>query len=79
MRLLGPTRGVYLEGYGAVFTAEVESDAVTRRSIRFDRPTTQAEIVKLQVQKQTRIEVLEEANDRIACSDGAGSRRRARD
>jgi len=54
---LGKTRGVYLEGYGAVFTVEV--DPIPYAALNpFRSAYTDADIGKLRVQKQTRIEVL---------------------
>lgn len=55
---LGRTRGVYLEGYGAVFSAEVDPNPFA--AINPFRPKyTPAEVEKLRIQKQTRIEVLQ--------------------
>lgn len=54
---LGKTRGVYLEGYGAVFTVEV--DPIPYAAMNpFRGGYTDAEITKLRSQKQTRIDVL---------------------
>jgi hypothetical protein len=54
---LGKTRGVYLAGYGAVFSTEVE--LMPYAAINPFRPSyKEAEIVKIQAQKQARIEVL---------------------
>ena len=40
--MLGPTRGVYLEGYGAVFTAEVNLVAGPQITIIMQSPTKQS-------------------------------------
>jgi hypothetical protein len=55
---LGRTRGVYLEGYGAVFTAEVDPNPFAAPN-PFRPAYTPAEVDKLHIQKQTRIEVLQ--------------------
>lgn len=55
--VLGPTRGVYLDGYGAVFTAEVDLNPYAAPN-PFRPSYREAEIEKLRVQKQTRIGVL---------------------
>ena len=55
---LGPTRGVYLEGYGAVFTAEVDPNPYAAPN-PFSRPRyTDVELDKLRTQKLARIETL---------------------
>jgi hypothetical protein len=55
--ILGKTRGVYLEGYGAVFTAEV--DLAPHAALNPFRPKyTDADVSKLRTQKQARIDVL---------------------
>lgn len=54
---LGKTRGVYLEGYGAVFSAEV--DLIPFAAVNPFRPAyTDAEVGKLRTQKQARIDLL---------------------
>jgi hypothetical protein len=54
---LGKTRGVYLAGYGAVFTTEVE--LMPYAAINPFRPSyKEAEILKIRAQKQARIELL---------------------
>lgn len=55
--LLGPTRGVYLEGYGAVFTTEVE--LVPSAAPNPFRPEIKkADIQRLKAKKQLRLNVL---------------------
>jgi len=55
--LLGSTRGVYLEGYGAVFTAEV--NLVVGPAISPFRPAlTKEQIAKLRLKKLARLPVL---------------------
>jgi hypothetical protein len=55
--LLGPTRGVYLEGYGAVFTTELE--LVPNAAPNPFRPEyTKKEIARLKSTKQYRISIL---------------------
>jgi hypothetical protein len=55
---LGPTRGVYLEGYGAVFTAEVDPNPFAAPN-PFSRPRySDTELDKLRTQKIARIETL---------------------
>ena len=57
--LLGATRGVYLEGYGAVFTAEV--NLVAGPVISPFRPTiSKEEIAKLRQKKLSRLPVLKQ-------------------
>ena len=53
-QILGATRGVYLEGYGAVFTTEVDLIAFAATN-PFRAPYTDADIAKLRVEKQARI------------------------
>jgi hypothetical protein len=55
--VLGPTRGVYLDGYGAVFTAEVDLNPYAAPN-PFRPSYKEADVQKLRVQKQTRIETL---------------------
>jgi hypothetical protein len=58
VELLGTTRGLYLEGYGAVFTAEV--NLAQSMNINPFQPTIPKEYVdKLRVRKRERIPVLE--------------------
>ena len=58
--LLGTTRGIYLEGYGAVFTAEV-SLAITPRISPFRINVTKEEIEKIGEKKRRRLPVLKKA------------------
>jgi hypothetical protein len=55
--VLGHTRGVYLDGYGAVFTAEVDLNPYAAPN-PFRPSYKDAEIERLRLQKQTRIDVL---------------------
>ena len=58
MDLLGSTRGVYLEGYGAVFTAEV--NLVPSAVVTPFRPRPEpAELAKLRQRKAARLKQLE--------------------
>jgi|SRR5215469_7984330 len=57
--LIGPTRGVYLEGYGAVFTAEVHLVA-DRRSL-MAAIVTKADVAQSHQQTLDRIPVLKRA------------------
>jgi hypothetical protein len=69
--LLGMTRGVYLEGYGAVFTAEV--NLASGPTISPFRPkVTKDEIVKLRLRKLGRLPALKSAM-REALVAAAGS------
>src|SRR5688572_14918054 len=54
---LGFTRGVYLEGYGAVFTTEVDVNPYAAPN-PFRPSYSEADINKLRSQKLTRIETL---------------------
>jgi hypothetical protein len=55
---LGPTRGVYLEGFGAVFTAEVDPNPYAAPN-PFSRPRySDAELDKLRIQKLARIDTM---------------------
>jgi hypothetical protein len=57
--LLGPTRGVYLEGYGLVFTAEV--DLLPAAAPNPFRPQySKEDILRLKAKKQTRISLLKQ-------------------
>jgi hypothetical protein len=72
---LGPTRGVYLEGYGAVFTAEVDPNPYAAPN-PFSRPRyTEVELDKLRTQKLASHRDSQKAHDRIARRNGARSRR----
>jgi hypothetical protein len=57
--LLGSTRGVYLEGYGAVFTAEV--DLVVNPTSLMNANIKKDEIVKFHQKKLERIPLLKKA------------------
>ena len=57
--LLGPTRGVYLDGYGVVFTAEV--DLLPSAAPNPFRPAySKQDILRLKAKKQTRISLLKQ-------------------
>jgi hypothetical protein len=58
--LLGPTRGVYLEGYGVVFTAEV--DLLSNAAPNPFRPSnySKQDLARLKGKKQTRITLLKQ-------------------
>jgi hypothetical protein len=57
--LLGPTRGVYLDGYGAVFTAEV--DLLPSAAPNPFRPEySKQDILRLKAKKQMRISLLKQ-------------------
>jgi hypothetical protein len=57
--LLGPTRGVYLDGYGVVFTAEV--DLLPTAAPNPFRPAySKQDILRLKAKKQTRISLLKQ-------------------
>ena len=58
--LLGPTRGVYLDGYGAVFTAEVSLVVVPPIS-PFRRSITKEQTEKVHQRKLQRVPVLKRA------------------
>jgi hypothetical protein len=55
--VIGLTRGVYLDGYGAVFTAEVDLNPYAAPN-PFRPSYKEADIEKLRLQKEKRIEVL---------------------
>ncbi|HUA84546.1 MAG TPA: hypothetical protein VMB85_11845 [Bryobacteraceae bacterium] len=57
--LIGPTRGVYLEGYGAVFTAEV--NLVPNPSSLMAPVVSKADIARLHQLKLERIPLLKKA------------------
>jgi hypothetical protein len=69
--MLGPTRGVYLEGYGAVFTAEVNLVAGPQISIIMQAPTKQS-IAEHRQKKIARIPELKKAMEK-ALADTAAS------
>jgi len=69
--LLGTTRGVYLEGYGAVLTAEV--NLVTGPAVTPFRPAlTKEEIARLRAKKQQRLALFRQLM-REMLLDAAGS------
>ena len=69
--MLGPTRGVYLEGYGAVFTAEV--NLVAGPQIGILTPSmTKASIAEHRLKKIARIPELKKAMEK-ALADTAAS------
>jgi hypothetical protein len=58
-RLLGATRGVYLDGYGAVFTTEV--DLIAHAALNPFRPEyADADVTRLRAQKKARILMLKQ-------------------
>jgi hypothetical protein len=57
---LGPTRGVYLEGYGAVFTAEVELLSAAAPNPFSGREQTSADKQRVKAEKRYRIDVLKQ-------------------
>ncbi len=57
--LLGPTRGVYLEGYGAVFSAEVNL-IVSPNLSPFHQHFTKIEIARIHDRKVARLPLLEQ-------------------
>jgi hypothetical protein len=69
--MLGPTRGVYLEGYGAVFTAEVNLVAGPQITIIMQQPTRQS-IAEHRQKKLARIPELKKAMEK-ALADTAAS------
>jgi hypothetical protein len=69
--MLGPTRGVYLEGYGAVFTAEVNLVAGPQISI-LTSSMTKASIAQHRLKKIERIPELKKAMEK-ALADTAAS------
>ncbi|HUS05918.1 MAG TPA: hypothetical protein VMZ52_06475, partial [Bryobacteraceae bacterium] len=60
MYVLGPPRGIYLDGYGAVFTAEL--NLVASAVVSPFRPAyTKDEVAKLKQKKAQRLVVLKQA------------------
>lgn len=57
--LLGATRGVYLDGYGAVFTAELNL-MITAPLSPFRQTVTKDEVAKLHAKKLQRVDVLKQ-------------------
>ena len=70
--LLGPTRGIYLEGYGAVFTAEVNLVSSPAALMMFRGQMTKEEIEQHRQKKISRLPQLKEAL-RQALIDSAAS------
>lgn len=60
LELLGTTRGVYLDGYGAVFTAEVDL-MVTSNISPFLQKIPKDYVVKVHTQKLQRVPLLKQA------------------
>jgi hypothetical protein len=67
--LIGPTRGVYLEGYGAVFTAEV--NLVMNQTTLMAPQVSKAEIAKSRQLKLERIPQLKKALSQALVSTAA--------
>jgi hypothetical protein len=59
--LLGPTRGVYLEGYGAVFTAEINLVAISAPALMFKPMNTKEQIEEHRKKKVARLPELRRA------------------
>ena len=59
-RLLGATRGVYLEGYGAVFSSEVDLIAFAAPNPFRPLEYSEAEMKRLRTQKENRILILKQ-------------------
>ncbi len=70
--LLGPTRGIYLEGYGAVFTAEINLVSSPGALMMFRPQLTKEEIEQHRQRKLSRLPQLKEAL-RQALLDSAAS------
>ena len=70
--LLGPTRGVYLENYGAVFTAEINLVSIPAAMMMFKPITTKEEIAAHRQRKVARLPELRRAL-RDALADAAAS------
>jgi hypothetical protein len=70
--LLGPTRGIYLDGYGAVFTAEVNLVSSPAAMLMFRPQMTKEEIEQHRQKKLSRLPQLKEAL-RQALIDSAAS------
>jgi len=68
--MLGPTRGVYLEGYGAVFTAEVNLVAGPQITIIMQSPTKQS-IAEHRQKKLARIPELKKAMEKALAETAA--------
>ncbi len=70
--LLGPTRGIYLDGYGAVFTAEINLVSAPAALMMFRGEMTKEEIQQHRQKKLQRLPQLKEAL-RQALLDSAAS------
>jgi hypothetical protein len=70
--LLGPTRGIYLDGYGAVFTAEINLVSMPAAMMMFRPELTKEEIEQHRQKKLSRLPQLKEAL-RQALLDSAAS------
>jgi hypothetical protein len=70
--LLGPTRGIYLDGYGAVFTAEINLVSSPAALLMFRPQMTKEEIEQHRQKKLSRLPQLKEAL-RQALLDSAAS------
>jgi hypothetical protein len=70
--LLGPTRGIYLDGYGAVFTAEINLVSSPAAMLMFRPQMTKEEIEQHRQKKLSRLPQLKEAL-RQALIDSAAS------
>ena len=70
--LLGPTRGIYLDGYGAVFTAEINLVSAPAALMMFRPQLTKEEIEQHRQKKIARLPQLKEAM-RQALLDSAAS------
>ena len=70
--LLGPTRGIYLDGYGAVFTAEINLVSSPAALLMFRPQMTKEEIEQHSKKKLSRLPQLKEAL-RQALLDSAAS------
>ena len=70
--LLGPTRGIYLDGYGAVFTAEINLVSAPAAMMMFRPQMTKEEIAQHRLKKLERLPQLKQAM-RQALIDSASS------
>jgi hypothetical protein len=70
--LLGPTRGIYLDGYGAVFTAEINLVSAPAALMMFRPQLTKEEIEQHRQLKLARVPLLKQAM-RQAMIDSASS------
>jgi hypothetical protein len=70
--LLGPTRGIYLDGYGAVFTTEINLVSMPAAMMMFRPELTKEEIEQHRQKKLSRLPQLKEAL-RQALIDSAAS------